>query len=706
MRMFLRNYYHTSDVEYGIIKSKSLRTIRRLCLYMQFWDNNNQDNNQDGDHNNRPPQVPPDWQKWVSPGLLVLVMFLILMSSSSLFGGLSSSTEIDYSAVLEQLNNGNVALLDFQGSVNVTGKFEDSVQLATRAGRTQSVSQFTAVLPPGGGEQLLALAQEQDIRVVRATSIDPPILLSLLANFLPLILIIGFIVWMGRRAQGQMNGIFSFGQSQAREKSPEMPTVTFDDVAGQDAAKMELAEVVDFLKQPEKYIKVGAKVPRGVLLIGPPGTGKTLMARGVAGEANVAFFSIAASEFVEMFVGVGASRVRDLFKRAKENAPAIIFVDEIDAVGRRRGTGLGGGHDEREQTLNQLLSEMDGFDNETNIVMIAATNRPDVLDPALLRPGRFDRQVTVELPDMKGRYEILKIHTKNKPLANNVDLESMAKATVGFSGADIANLANEAAMNTARYDRRLITMSDFTTAYERIRLGTKRPALSNEKDRKITAYHEAGHALVSMLLPDAMALLKTTIIPRGRALGVAFYMPKDDSVHQSKKQLEAFIRVGLAGRIAEELVFDDVTTGAVGDIQQVTQIARQMVKMFGMSDSIGMLNYDDQSEQPFLGLSMASGHNYSDETATKIDTEIKRIIDIAYQETRQLLEDHREELTKLAETLIEKETVERDEILRILDIEEDDSIYTIPEVVVEHLREIDSPSDNDSDDDEDPVDID
>jgi len=665
---------------------------------MQFWDNNNQDNDHDNNGNNRPPQVPPDWQKWVSPGLLILVMFLVLMSSSSLFGGLSSATEIDYSAVYEQLQDGNVVLLDFQGSGSVTGRLQRSATIMTRTGRSQNVTQFSATLPPGGGEQLLALAQEQDIEIVRATSIEPPILLSLLANFLPLILIIGFIVWMGRRAQGQMNGIFSFGQSQAREKSPEMPTITFDDVAGQDAAKMELAEVVDFLKQPEKYVKVGAKVPRGVLLIGPPGTGKTLMARGVAGEANVAFFSIAASEFVEMFVGVGASRVRDLFKRAKENAPAIIFVDEIDAVGRRRGTGLGGGHDEREQTLNQLLSEMDGFDNETNIVMIAATNRPDVLDPALLRPGRFDRQVTVDLPDMKGRYEILKIHTKNKPLAKNVDLESMAKATIGFSGADIANLANEAAMNTARYDRRLITMSDFTTAYERIRLGTKRPALSNEKDREITAYHEAGHALVSMLLPDAMALLKTTIIPRGRSLGVAFYMPKDDSVHQSKKQLEAFIRVGLAGRIAEELVFDDVTTGAVGDIQQVTQIARQMVKMFGMSDSIGMLNYDDQSEQPFLGLSMASGHNYSDETATKIDTEIKRIIDIAYQETRELLEDHREELTQIAEMLIEKETVERDEILRILGIEKDDSLYAIPEVVVENLREIDTPSDEPADD--------
>lgn len=648
---------------------------------MQFWDNNDNDENRSSGGGN----PPPNWRKWVSPGLLVLVMLLALVSSPGLLGGISSSTEIAYSVVYEQLLQQNVALFDFHGETSVHGHFRRSVILTAGSGRSQEISHFKADIPPYGGGELLELAQEQGIDI-RATPSETSILLTLLINLLPLALIIGFFVWMGRRAQGQMNGIFSFGQSQAREKSPEMPSINFEDVAGQDAAKMELEEVVDFLKQPEKYVKVGAKVPRGVLLIGPPGTGKTLMARAVAGEANVAFFSIAASEFVEMFVGVGASRVRDLFKRAKDNAPAIIFVDEIDAVGRRRGTGLGGGHDEREQTLNQLLSEMDGFDNDTNIVMIAATNRPDVLDPALLRPGRFDRQITVDLPDVKGRHDILKIHTKNKPLANNVDLESMAKATIGFSGADIANLANEAAMNAARYARRLITMSDFTTAYERIRLGTKRPPLSNKKDRHITAYHEAGHALVSFLIPDAMALLKTTIIPRGRAAGAAFYMPKDDSIHQSRKQLEAFIRVGLAGRIAEEIVFDDVTTGAAGDIQQVTQIVRRMVKMFGMSDSVGMVNYGDDSEQPFLGYAIASGRDYSDDTAAKLDAEIKRIIDVAYQETRELLEDHRDELDQLAEALLSKETVGREEILGILGME-DDIVKVLPETVVEHLRE-------------------
>ena len=664
---------------------------------MQFWDHNDNDDNQSGGGDGRPPQRPPNWRKWISPGLLVLVMLLVLVSSPGLLGAGSSSPEIAYSIVYEQLQQHNVAMLDFRGATGVSGQFRRSVIVTAGSGRSQNVSRFSANIPPGGGAKLLELAHEQNIEGIHATPPnEPSILLTLIFNFLPLALIIGFFIWMGRRAQGQMNGIFSFGQSQAREKSPEMPSINFEDVAGQDAAKIELEEVVDFLKQPEKYVKVGAKVPRGVLLIGPPGTGKTLMARAVAGEANVAFFSIAASEFVEMFVGVGASRVRDLFKRAKDNAPAIIFVDEIDAVGRRRGTGLGGGHDEREQTLNQLLSEMDGFDNETNIVMIAATNRPDVLDPALLRPGRFDRQITVDLPDVKGRHDILKIHTKNKPLANNVALESMAKATIGFSGADIANLANEAAMNAARYDRRLITMSDFTTAYERIRLGTKRPPLSNEKDRRITAYHEAGHALISFLLPDAMALLKTTIIPRGRAAGAAFYMPKDDSIHQSRKQLEAFIRVGLAGRIAEELVFDDVTTGAAGDIQQVTQIARRMVKMFGMSDSVGMVNYGDDSEQPFLGYAIASGRDYSDDTAAKLDAEIKRIIDGAYQETRELLEDHRNELDWLAEALLSKETVEREEILRILGME-DDITEVLPQAVAEHLREPQTADHNGSD---------
>ena len=662
---------------------------------MQFWENNNNEESQGGDGPSRPPQRPPNWRKWVSPGLLVLVMLLALLSSPGLFGGLTSTPEVSYSVVYEQVRQKNVALLDFQGETGVNGRFTRSVIVTSPSGRSQNISRFNANLPPGGADELRQLANENRVNI-HATPNEPSLLLSLIINFLPLVLIIGFFVWMGRRAQGQMNGIFSFGQSQAREKTPEMPTIRFEDVAGQDAAKMELEEVVDFLKQPEKYVKVGAKVPRGVLLIGPPGTGKTLMARAVAGEANVAFFSIAASEFVEMFVGVGASRVRDLFKRAKENAPAIIFVDEIDAVGRRRGTGLGGGHDEREQTLNQLLSEMDGFDNDSNIVMIAATNRPDVLDPALLRPGRFDRQITADLPDVKGRHDILKIHTKNKPMANNVELESMARATIGFSGADIANLANEAAMNAARFDRRLITMSDFTTAYERIRLGTKRPPLSNEKDRKITAYHEAGHALVSFLIPDAMALLKTTIIPRGRALGVAFYMPKDDSLHQSRKQLEAFIRVGLAGRVAEEIVFDDVTTGAANDIQQVTQIARNMVKMFGMSDSVGMVNYGDDSEQPFLGYSIASGRDYSDDTASKLDAEIKRIIDVAYQETRGLIEDHREELDQLAVALLEKETVEREEILRILDIE-DDAADILPDTVAQHLREPQTAEHNGSD---------
>ncbi len=652
---------------------------------MQFWDNDNKDEEREGG-GNRPPPLPPNWRKWISPGLLVLVMLLALLASPGMLGGYSSTPQIYLSDFWQQLRQGNVDDgIVYMDANAIDARLRNGVSLRTVEGRQQNVTRFTVNIPPVRWIKVDEEIERQDLHVRQHQTQSSP-WLSIILNFLPLVLLIGFFVWMGRRASGQMSGLFSFAQSQAREKTPEMPSINFEDVAGQDAAKLELTEVVDFLKQPEKYIKVGAKVPRGVLLIGPPGTGKTLMARAVAGEANVAFFSIAASEFVEMFVGVGASRVRDLFKRAKDNAPSIVFVDEIDAVGRRRGTGLGGGHDEREQTLNQLLSEMDGFDNDTNIVMIAATNRPDVLDPALLRPGRFDRQITVDLPDVKGRFEILKIHTKNKPLGKNVELESLARATIGFSGADIANLANEAAMHAARYDRRFITMSDFTTAYERIRLGTKRPPLSNEKDRRITAYHEAGHALVSFLIPDAMALLKTTIIPRGRSLGVAFYMPKDDSLHQSRKQLEAFIRVGLAGRIAEEVVFDDVTTGAANDIQQVTQIARRMVKLFGMSDSVGMVNYGADSDQPFLGYAIASGRDYSDDTAAKLDAEIKRIIDVAYQETRELLEAHRDELDRLAEALLSKETVEREEILRILGLEEDVAAV-VPESVAQAMRE-------------------
>src|SRR5690606_5673986 len=479
----------------------------------------------------------------------------------------------------------------------------------------------------------------------------------------------GFFIWSARRAQGQMGNVFGFGRSQAREYNAERPQVTFADVAGQDNAKQELEEIVDFLKEPDKYVALGARIPRGVLLVGPPGTGKTLMARAVAGEANVAFFSLAASEFVEMFVGVGASRVRDLFKRAKENAPSIIFIDEIDAVGRRRGTGLGGGHDEREQTLNQLLAEMDGFDQNESVIILAATNRADVLDPALLRPGRFDRQVTVGAPDRKGREAILRIHVKGKPLADDVNLSDIAKATIGFSGADLANLANEAALHAARAARKRITMRDFSDAFERIVLGIKSPPLANEHERRLTAYHEAGHALVAALTPHADPLFKITIVPRGQALGVTTFLPEDDRRNYSKSQLLARIYVGLGGRAAEEIVLGEVSTGALGDIRQVTNIARRMVTQFGMSEKLGLVDLSHEEDQPFLGYSIQRNVPYSDETLAEIDKEIKRIISEAYDHVVSLLKSNRGKLDALAEELLNNEIVERERVMEIAGIE-------------------------------------
>jgi cell division protease FtsH len=475
-----------------------------------------------------------------------------------------------------------------------------------------------------------------------------------------------------------VGNVFGFGRTQARQYDAERPQITFTDVAGQDAAKAELVEIVDFLREPDKYVALGARIPRGVLLVGPPGTGKTLIARAVAGEAKVAFFSLAASEFVEMFVGVGASRVRDLFKRAKENAPSIIFIDEIDAVGRRRGAGLGGGHDEREQTLNQMLSEMDGFDQSETVIVMAATNRADVLDPALLRPGRFDRQVTMSLPDRNGRADILKIHTRGKPLADDVDLVEMARATIGFSGADLANLANEAALNAARSGRKRINMASFFEAFERIVLGLKSPPLANEHERKVVAYHEAGHALVAALSPDADPVFKVTIVPRGQALGITAQLPDDDRRNYSRSYLEARMLVLLGGRAAEEIALGEITTGASNDLQRVTELARRMVKQFGMSEVIGPLNFGDEETQPFLGYSLSQERHYSEDTAAIIDTEIKRLVEDAYKHALHMLGNNRDKLDMLAQELLTNEVVDRQRVLEIAGV----GLSTADEVAV------------------------
>jgi cell division protease FtsH len=488
----------------------------------------------------------------------------------------------------------------------------------------------------------------------------------LLTGLLPLLVIGGFIFFMMRQAQGTNNQALSFGKSRARMFLGNKTVVTFADVAGVDEAKTELQEVVEFLKYPEKFNSLGARIPRGVLLVGPPGTGKTLMARAVAGEAGVPFFSISGSEFVEMFVGVGASRVRDLFDQAKRNSPCIVFVDEIDAVGRQRGAGLGGSHDEREQTLNQILVEMDGFDTNTNVIVVAATNRPDVLDPALLRPGRFDRQVILDRPDMRGRVAILKVHTKGKPLDKSVNVEDVARLSPGFSGADLANLVNEAAILSARRNKKVIGMTEFTEALERIVAGPERKSrVISDEEKLIIAYHEGGHAIVQRVLPKCDPVAKVTIISRGMALGYTMALPTEDRYLQSKTEFEDKIAGLLGGTASERMIFGDTTTGASNDIEKATDLARRMVTEFGMSDKLGPLSFGKRDELIFLGREIGEQRNYSDEVAKTIDEEVRAIIDRAYERAMEVLETHRDRLEALADKLIAQETVDGEEFEKL-----------------------------------------
>ena len=479
---------------------------------------------------------------------------------------------------------------------------------------------------------------------------------------LPVIFMAGILFFIFRQAQGSNNQAMSFGKSRARMFTGENPTVTFEDVAGADEAKEELEEIVEFLQEPDKFIQLGARIPKGVLLVGAPGTGKTLMAKAVSGEAGVPFFSISGSEFVEMFVGVGASRVRDLFEQAKKHAPCIIFVDEIDAVGRQRGAGLGGSHDEREQTLNQMLVEMDGFDTETNVIMIAATNRPDILDPALLRPGRFDRRVMMDRPDMKGREEILNVHVKGKPLDSDVDLGSLARGTPGFVGADLENLVNEGALLAARRNKKMIEQEDLEEAIERVVMGPERKSrLISEEEKKIIAYHEAGHAVVGNAIAEADPVQKVTIIGRGQAGGVTWFRPDEERMLQSRKKMMATLAYALGGRIAEELVFDDITSGASSDLSQVTQMARSMVTQLGMSDELGLMTYGKKEELIFLGREISEQRDYSNAVAEKIDIEVRKLVDTAYKTAKKILKKYRKELDAVAEALITNENISREE---------------------------------------------
>jgi cell division protease FtsH len=517
-------------------------------------------------------------------------------------------------------------------------------------------------------EQLLALGvtpeqlAPENVRI----EVQPPSqwagILSGALYILPVLFMAGVLWFIFRQAQGSNNAAMSFGKSRARMFSGEHPTVTFQDVAGVEEAKQELAEVVEFLKEPQKFIQLGARIPKGVLLVGPPGTGKTLLAKAVSGEAGVPFFSISGSEFVEMFVGVGASRVRDLFDQAKRHSPCIVFVDEIDAVGRQRGAGLGGSHDEREQTLNQMLVEMDGFDTDTNIIIIAATNRPDILDPALLRPGRFDRRVTLDRPDMRGREAILKVHVKGKPLDPTVDLASLARGTPGFVGADLENLVNEAAILAARRNKKSIGQQEMEEAIERVVMGPERKSrLISDEEKRIIAYHEAGHAVVMNAIPEADPVQKITIVGRGQAGGLTWYRPEDDRILTSRKKMIASLAGLLGGRVAEELVFDDITSGASNDIERVTQMARMMVTRLGMSSEMGLMTYGQKEELIFLGREISEQRDYSEAIAEKIDSEVRRLIDDSYKLTKKLLTKYRDRLDAVAQKLLEVETLTREE---------------------------------------------
>jgi cell division protease FtsH len=491
--------------------------------------------------------------------------------------------------------------------------------------------------------------------------------IGILFQVVPILILLGLWIFMMRQMQSGGNKALSFGKSRARLHSSQQKKVTFKDVAGVDEAKEELQEIIEFLREPQKFQKLGGRIPKGVLLIGPPGTGKTLLARAIAGEASVPFFSISGSDFVEMFVGVGASRVRDLFEQGKKNAPCIIFIDEIDAVGRHRGAGLGGGHDEREQTLNQLLVEMDGFESNEGVILVAATNRPDVLDPALLRPGRFDRRVVVDRPDVRGRENILKVHTKKSPLADDVDLSVIARGTPGFAGADLANLVNEAALVAARQNRKVVTQWDFELAKDKVLMGVERKSLIiSDKEKRMTAFHEGGHALVAAVIEHADPLHKVTIIPRGMALGLTMQLPIDDKLSHDKKYLEARLAILMAGRIAEEMFLDQMTTGAGNDIERATEMAHKMVCEWGMSD-LGPLSFGKKDEQIFLGREIAQHRDYSEETAIKIDQQVRKLVEDGYNRAKQIISERSDAIVRIAEALLEREVLDGSEVLALID---------------------------------------
>ena len=587
---------------------------------------------------------------WIIIGLLLVALFNLFQSSSTR----SPQTTVPFSELLAEVDRGQVADVTIKGN-QVSGHFSD--------GRS-----FSTYVPPEAG--LVERLTNKNVRI-NAVPDDSnvPSLFSVLLSWFPMLLLIGVWIFFMRQMQSGGGKAMGFGKSRARLLTEKVGRVTFDDVAGIDEAKQELTEIVEFLKDPQKFQRLGGKIPKGCLLVGPPGTGKTLTARAVAGEANVPFFTISGSDFVEMFVGVGASRVRDMFEQGKKHAPCIIFIDEIDAVGRHRGAGLGGGNDEREQTLNQLLVEMDGFEANEGVILIAATNRPDVLDPALLRPGRFDRQVVVPNPDVLGREKILKVHMRKVPLSPDVDAKVIARGTPGFSGADLANLVNEAALLAARIGKRVVGMAEFEAAKDKVMMGAERRSMvMTEDEKKLTAYHEAGHAICAIHCADSDPVHKATIIPRGRALGMVMRLPEGDRISLSQAKLLADLCVAMGGRIAEELIFgkERVTTGASGDIKMATEMSRRMVTEWGMSDKLGPLLYGEPTQEVFLGHSVTQHKNMSDRTAQLVDEEIRRIVDESYERARTILTENIDQLHTLAKGLLEYETLSGDEINRLL----------------------------------------
>ena len=607
------------------------------------------------------PKKPFSWARFSKTlALWVLVLLVPFVFITYANGGADAASKISYTQYGQELDHDNISKVTIQGGHAIVGEFKEPV---TVPGAKAAVKKFTMLLPVDNSAEEVARLRNHNVQIDAEDARTSP--LSFIINFLPYLFIIAIWVFLFKQMQSGGNRAFSFGKSKAKLLTADSPKVTFADVAGADEAKIELQEIIEFLKDPAKFTKLGGRLPKGCLLVGPPGTGKTLLARAVAGEAARPFFSMSGSDFVEMFVGVGASRVRDLFEQGKAHAPCIIFIDEIDAVGRHRGAGLGGGHDEREQTLNQLLVEMDGFESNEGVILIAATNRPDVLDPALLRPGRFDRQIVVDAPDLRGREGILRVHMRNKPVADDVDIFTLARGTPGMSGADLANLMNEGALLAARRGHDKVYMVDLEDAKDKVMLGAERKSMvMKDAERKLTAYHEGGHAICAVKVTGNDPLHKVTIVPRGRALGLAFTLPEDDRVSITREQLKATLVKAYGGRAAEELVFgkEHVTTGAASDIQQATNIARRYVAQWGLSDVVGPILVGDDEQELFLGREIQSRRHISSSTAQLVDAEISKLIRESYQRATDVLTENIDLLHRVAAALLERETLTGDEV--------------------------------------------